>query len=200
MSSSGRSSTALSLKSVSLQGFSEVHLLGSAGFLHERARVEERAGEKDKVKLVNNCVCVCFSEKDGGEERNNCWIVFYRAFPRRFGCRFINLKARCMPSLRIFWGETTQQEEKSSHTWLFPLPTFSHFISISFFSLILALRHSPFLFLSRTVFSCNKTSGCEHLTENRVHKKYSDLDRFHKFSVRFMELLFTRQIVSLKLL
>lgn len=56
------------------QGFSAAHLLGYAGFLHGRARVKVRAGEKDKVKLVNNCVnfsvqCVRASMKNMGGEK-----------------------------------------------------------------------------------------------------------------------------------
>jgi len=78
------------------------------------------------------CVCVCVRvcaslKKDRGEERNDCWIVFYRAFPGRFGCRFINLKARCKPTLRIFWGKQYNTGKESSYSLLFPLLLSSHF-------------------------------------------------------------------------
>lgn len=94
-----------------LQGFWAVHLSGYAGFSAWASKSGEKGvGEKETrwSWSLAVCVCVCFSEKDGGEERSNCRIVFLfffffqRAFPGRVWCRFINLKARCMRSLRIF--------------------------------------------------------------------------------------------------
>lgn len=79
-----------------------------------------------------------------------------------------------MPSLRIFWGKQYSEERAATLS-----PSLSPHYQFLCFLIIATLP----LFLSQTAE--------KHLTENRVHKKYIELNCFDKFILRFMEQHFT---------